>query len=296
MKRNIQNFRKVGVIGSAMCLLFGMAVEASADEEFRTKRGKVYRDAEVVSHDEYGIMIRHREGGARLAFSDLSQDVQKRYKYDRDKAQDYVKRHTPKRPKYDPGYSQHQRPRAKNFHGFSPQRAATRAHLAFAGGLLGAPFAGSLGVPGVKSFDAWQTFTIYAPQNPYHSSHKYKVRGGDVHLSNRRQSDRYNGGRHYNYACRNQYAYNPYSYLNYGARYGNPIAPAMSVGHTRATNSGNPIAPAMMSWGQYQAARARAIPHTLPRLRGKVNLGGGGHGGGRGGGGGGGGGGGRGGR
>jgi uncharacterized membrane protein YgcG len=261
---------------------------ARSGERFETKRGKIYHDAEVVSRDDYGIMIRHREGGARLAYSDLSKEVQERYNYDRDAADRYVKKHMPVRK--DRHSSQH-RPTANNFRGFAPQYAATRAHLAFAGGLLCAPFGGSLGVPGVKSFDAWQTFTTFAPQNPYHSSHRYRVKSGDVYLSNRRQSDSYNVGHHYGHAFKQNYArHNPYSYLNNGLRYGNPIAPAMSVGHTRATNSGNPVAPAMMSWGQYQDARARAIPHSLPTVRGHVRLGGGGGGsGGRGGGGGGGG-------
>lgn len=229
-------------------------------------------------------MIRHRDGGARLAFSDLSREVQERYKYDRDAADKFVQKHMPER-RYSGGSQR--RPDAENFRGFAPKYAATRAHLAFAGGLLCAPFGGSLGVPGVKSFDAWQTFTTFAPQNPYHSSHSYRVKGGDVYLSNRRKSDRYNVGRHYGHAFNNQYAaYSPYSYLNNGIRYGNPIAPAMSIGHTRATNGLNPIAPAMMSWGQYQDARARAIPHALPTVRGSVRLGGGAGHGGRGGGGG----------
>ncbi|MGI9239929.1 MAG: hypothetical protein ACR2RV_03965, partial [Verrucomicrobiales bacterium] len=67
MKRKIQNFRRLAAYSSALCMIGGLATDAAAGEEFRTKRGKVYHDSEVVSHDEYGIMIRHRDGGARVA-------------------------------------------------------------------------------------------------------------------------------------------------------------------------------------------------------------------------------------
>jgi hypothetical protein len=202
-------------------------------------------------------MIRHRGGAARLAYSDLSRDLQQRYNYRPGAAAQFVSRHTAVRS----SQIAHDRALATNFRGFSPQYAATRAHLAFAGGLLGAPFGGSLSVPGVKSFDAWQTDGRFAKQNPYHSSHHYKVKNGNVYLNNRRQCDRYDAGYAYHYAYRP--VYNPYSYLN-RVQYGNPIAPAMNGGHIRATNSGNPIAPAMMSYSQFQAARAQAFPRIVP--------------------------------
>lgn len=256
MKRRNQNFRKFATcLGGVVLIGLGIAAPASAGEEFRTNRGKVYRDCEVISQDEYGIMFRHREGAARLAFSDLPAAVQQRYHYDRAAAEQFVKRHTP--VPLRSSQIAHQRAIATHFTGFSPQLAATRAHLAFAGGLLGMPFGGSLGVPGLKSFDAWQTDNRFAQQNPYHSSHTVKIKDGYVYLNNRRQSDRYDSARHYQYAY--QPAYNPNSYLQNQVRYGNPIAPAMNGGHITATNGGNPIAPAMMSYSQFQDARARAV-------------------------------------
>jgi hypothetical protein len=258
MKRNTRNFRKLVTITASLFLVNGIILNASAGEEFKTKRGKVYRDCEVISHDDYGIMIRHREGAARLAFSDLSEPVQQRYHYSPDAAAKFVQQHVPVRS----SQIAHQRAIATHFNGFSPQLAATRAHLALAGGLLGAPFGGSLSVPGLQSFDAWQTDLRFAKQNPYHSSHTYKIKDGNVYLNNRRQRDRYDAGAAYQYAYLP--AYNPNSYLQNQVRYGNPIAPAMNGNHIRATNGGNPIAPAMMSYSQFQAARARAISKAAP--------------------------------
>ena len=230
--------------------------------EFRTRRGKVYRDCRVLSRDDYGVMIRHRGGAARLAFSDLTPPLQQHFGYDAAKARQYVQRHTPIRT----SLLAHDRALATNFVGFSPQYAATRAHLAFAGGLLGAPFGGSLSVPGMKSFDAWQTNTYYARHNPYHSSHTYKVKNGNVHLTNRRRTDRFDCAKNYHYAFRPQPQHRPsylYNYNNFGV----PIAPPMNGGHITATNALNPIAPAMMSYSQFQQSRARAIRKTAPPRR-----------------------------
>ena len=261
MKLSIQNFCNPVALLVGAGLLFGQLFSVSAGEEFRTNRGKVYHDCEVVSKDEYGIMIRHRDGGARFAFSDLSKSVEQRYQYDPGAAAKFVERHRPVLS----SQIAHQRAIATHFKGFSPQLAATRAHLAFAGGLLGAPFGGSLSVPGAKSFDAWQTSTEFARQNPYHSSHSYKVKDGYVCLNNRRKTDRYDGDRYYQYAYQPQY--NPNSYLQNHPQNGNPIAPAMNGGHIRATNGANPIAPAMMSYSQFQAARARVISKAAPVRR-----------------------------
>jgi hypothetical protein len=218
----------------------------------------------VLSHDDYGIMIRHRGGAARLAYSDLSQSVQKHYKYDHTAAAKYVRRHV---PVVRSSQIAHRRATASHFNGFSPKLAATRAHLAFAGGLLGAPFGGSLSVPGVRSFDAWQNDTHFASQNPYHSSHSYKVSDGYVQLNNRRRTDRFDSGRHYQYAYRPRY--NPNSYLQNLQQFGNPIAPAMNGNHIRATNGGNHIAPAMMSYSQFQSARSRAGARSAPARGGR---------------------------
>ena len=230
MKRIFQNFRRFAPL-SALVLSFGFSGTATA-EQFRTNRGKVYHDCRVISHDAYGIMISHRHGAARLAFSDLSSAVQKRYKYDPSAAKQFVKRHTHVVPVRSSQVA-HRRAIATHFKGFSPQLAATRAHLAFAGGLLGAPFCGSLGVPGLKSFDAWQTYPNFAQHNPYHSSHTYKVKKGHVVLNNRRHSDRFRGGHHYRYAYANHHHhfpgyYNPNSYLQNQVRWGVHIAPAMN--------------------------------------------------------------------
>ena len=234
-------------------------------EEFRTNRGKVYRDCEVISHDDYGIMFRHRDGAARLAFSDLPASVQQRYNYSRSAADKFVQRHTavPLRS----SQIAHRRALATHFNGFAPQFAATRAHLAFAGGLLGAPFGGSLSVPGMKSFDAWQTNTEFARHNPYHTSHRAKVKDGHVVLNNRRQTSRFNSARSYRHAFAPRRFANRNSFLHHQVRLGNPIAPAMSLGHTTATNGGNPIAPAMMSYSQFQQSRARAIQKSTPVRR-----------------------------
>ena len=269
MKRIFQNFRRFAPL-SALVLSFGFSGTATA-EQFRTNRGKVYHDCRVISHDAYGIMISHRHGAARLAFSDLSSAVQKRYKYDPSAAKQFVKRHTHVVPVRSSQVA-HRRAIATHFKGFSPQLAATRAHLAFAGGLLGAPFCGSLGVPGLKSFDAWQTYPNFAQHNPYHSSHTYNVKKGHVVLNNRRHSDRFRGGHHYRYAYANHHHhfpgyYNPNSYLQNQVRWGVHIAPAMNGGHIAATNGGNHIAPAMMSYSQFQASRQRAISKIpIPRL------------------------------
>ena len=265
MKLRFQNIRKFAPVMAAVTLV-GVS-QVSAGEVLRTQRGKVYHDCEVLSHDAFGLMIRHRDGAARLSFGDLTKDVQKRYKYDPAAARKFVKRHQP--VPIRSSQIAHRRAIATHFTGFSPQLAATRAHLAFAGGLLGAPFGGSLGVPGVKSFNAWQSNARYANLNPYHSSHTYKVKNGNVVLNNRRKSERYNAGRSYGYAYRP--LANRGSFLLNQTRFGNPIAPAIGVGQSRATNAANPIAPAMMSYSQFQAARAQAIrksaPKRIPRVR-----------------------------
>jgi len=210
-------------------------------------------------------MIRHREGGARLAYSDLPVAAQKRFNYNSGEAKKFVKQHTPVPLRS----SQIAHRRAfSDFNGFSPQYAATRAHLAFASGLVGAPIGGSLGVPGLKSFDAWNTDAHFASQNPYHVTHTTKIKDGRLYLNNRTKSRRYNAERHYHYAHRPVQN----SYLRNNARLGNPIAPAMNVNFIRSTNGANPIAPAMMSYSQFQDARARAI-RNAPVRRAPVSRG-----------------------
>ena len=88
-----------------------------------------------------------------------------------------------------------------------------------------------------------------------------------MYLNNRRQTIRFDCAQSYRHAFFPQRFVNPNSYLHNQVRLGNPIAPAMSIGHTTATNGGNPIAPAMMSYSQFQQSRARAIQKSAPRVR-----------------------------
>ena len=79
-----------------VALLALSALPATAGETFRTNRGKEYRDCEVVGKDPHGVTFRHSGGMAKLAYSDLPADAQKRFKYDKVEAKRFVDARRPK--------------------------------------------------------------------------------------------------------------------------------------------------------------------------------------------------------
>ena len=90
----------------ALCIVSGLTAialpvaEVSAGETFRTKRGKEFHDCEVVGRDPHGVTFRHRGGLAKIAYTDLPDDMQKRFEYDREKEREFIDKHRPKKVRH----------------------------------------------------------------------------------------------------------------------------------------------------------------------------------------------------
>ena len=73
------------------CTLSSLANEIPADayEILSTVEGKDYREVTVTKVEPDGLRIRHRTGLAKLKFSDLSPDIQKKYHYNQQAAETF---------------------------------------------------------------------------------------------------------------------------------------------------------------------------------------------------------------
>ncbi len=67
-------------------LLSLVSVSADSMDALKTRSGREYAKVEIVSHDDVGVKIRHEAGSARIAFTDLPDELQKKYSFDPKKA------------------------------------------------------------------------------------------------------------------------------------------------------------------------------------------------------------------
>ncbi len=78
-----------------ICLLAASVPSVAAGETIVTERGREYRDCEIVGRDPHGVTFRHSTGMAKVAYSDLGADQQKRFGYDRASAEAFLAKHRP---------------------------------------------------------------------------------------------------------------------------------------------------------------------------------------------------------
>ncbi|MES2438628.1 MAG: hypothetical protein V4584_06170 [Verrucomicrobiota bacterium] len=75
----MKNFRRI-FVGIAFAGILPSSAEAI--ELLKTRMGREYAKVEVLSNDDVGVKIRHEAGTARIAFVDLPDSLQKKYKFD----------------------------------------------------------------------------------------------------------------------------------------------------------------------------------------------------------------------
>lgn len=86
----------VGSLASALPLA-SLAEDGETKSEpfdLETTRGRSFRDCEVLKVDPDGLTVSHRAGIAKIAFTELGEDVQKRFEFDAEKADKFIKSHT----------------------------------------------------------------------------------------------------------------------------------------------------------------------------------------------------------
>jgi hypothetical protein len=70
--------------------LLALAVLPARADDFKTNNSKEYKNAIVTQVDADGIVVRTKTGISKLYFTELPEDVQKRYHYDPEKAAAYA--------------------------------------------------------------------------------------------------------------------------------------------------------------------------------------------------------------
>lgn len=91
-------FSKAMIFGAALAVsspltsLAGGGGEASFS--FQTESGKSYRGCKVLKVDPDGLTFSHSQGIAKIAFTELSEEMQKQHGYDKEKSDEFIKKHT----------------------------------------------------------------------------------------------------------------------------------------------------------------------------------------------------------
>ena len=94
----IERFSKTTMLVAAVAV--GLPVSGIAGEgdgapfSLKTERGKSYRGCKVRKVDPDGLTVSHSQGIAKIAFTELSEAVQKRHGYDKEKSEAFIKKHT----------------------------------------------------------------------------------------------------------------------------------------------------------------------------------------------------------
>ena len=70
---------------SIVSLLFLLSILLCCAEDWKTTDGKIYKSVKVVKQDADSVTILDSDGGARIEFSKLPTDLQKRFNYDPNK-------------------------------------------------------------------------------------------------------------------------------------------------------------------------------------------------------------------
>jgi hypothetical protein len=78
------------LIGVSALLLWSSCVALCDD--LTTLSGKIYRDYNVTRVEPDGLSVTHHDGVAKISFSDLSEDLRKKYGYDSSAASEYARR------------------------------------------------------------------------------------------------------------------------------------------------------------------------------------------------------------
>jgi hypothetical protein len=65
-----------------IAILAALSVSLTLADDFKTNNGKEYKNAIVTEVDPDGIVVRSKTGISKLYFTDLPEEVQKRYHYD----------------------------------------------------------------------------------------------------------------------------------------------------------------------------------------------------------------------
>ena len=71
---------------TTIAILAALSLSLALADDFKTNNGKEYKNATVTQVEADGIVVRTKTGISKLYFTELSEDVQKRYHYDPAKA------------------------------------------------------------------------------------------------------------------------------------------------------------------------------------------------------------------
>jgi len=67
---------------ASLAILVSLSASLSLADDFKTNNGKEYKNATVTQVEADGIVVRTKAGISKLYFTELPEDVQKRYQYD----------------------------------------------------------------------------------------------------------------------------------------------------------------------------------------------------------------------
>lgn len=91
-------FSKTILLATAVVVALPFSLQAEAGEEanfsLKTELGKSYVGCKVLKVDPDGLTVSHSQGIAKIAFTELSQAVQKKHGYDKGKSDAFIKKHT----------------------------------------------------------------------------------------------------------------------------------------------------------------------------------------------------------
>ena len=72
-----------------LAILAGLSASVALAEDFKTTNGKEYKNATVSRVEPDGLVIKFSGGIVKIPFTEFSQDVQKKYSYNREAAADF---------------------------------------------------------------------------------------------------------------------------------------------------------------------------------------------------------------
>jgi hypothetical protein len=73
----------------SLAIIAALSASLAVAEDFKTIKGKEYKNATVTRVEPDGILIRTKSGISKVYFTELPKDVQKRFHYDPQKAAAY---------------------------------------------------------------------------------------------------------------------------------------------------------------------------------------------------------------
>ena len=87
-------------LSAALFMAWNLSIVISPGQEtedikgtIKTEYGRVYREVEVLDRDPHGLTFRHAKGIAKIPFSEFSEEIRRKYQYDKKSALKFLNEH-----------------------------------------------------------------------------------------------------------------------------------------------------------------------------------------------------------